>query len=211
MKYKEIVTESGLPWLELDLTIPHEDMLEEAINLKDEFVKHRDEDNGGGGYRHKGWRSLCIHGIDPYKTNHYEQYGYKSNNETPYNWTEICSRCPITHEFFKYYFPYDTYYRVRFMLLEPQGYITPHEDSFEHRLSPINIALNNPEGCNFKMKGHKGYLPFASGKSLLLDVGNTHAVYNNSNEDRYHIIVHGKTTKKFKELVESSYAKNGTQ
>ena len=34
MKYKEIVTESGLPWLELDLTIPHEDMLEEAINLK---------------------------------------------------------------------------------------------------------------------------------------------------------------------------------
>jgi hypothetical protein len=210
MKYKEIVTESGLPWLELDIDIPHKKMLQEAIDLKDEFVKHRDEDNGGG-YRHKGWRSLCIHGIDPYKTNHYEQYGYKSNNETPYTWTDICTRCPITNEFFKYYFPYDVYYRVRFMLLEPQGYITPHKDSEEHRLSPINIALNNPEGCNFKMKGHKGYLPFAPGKSLLLDVGNKHAVYNNSDEDRYHIIVHGKITKEFKELVERSYAKNGPQ
>ena len=51
-------------------------------NLKDRFVPHRDEDQGG--YRHKGWRSLCIHGIDAEKTNHYEQYGYKSNQETPY-------------------------------------------------------------------------------------------------------------------------------
>ena len=205
MKYKQIATELGLPWLDLDIDIPHEDMLQEAIGLK-----HRDQDNGGGGgYRHKGWRSLCIHGIDPTKTNHFTQYGYNSHEETPYDWTEICARCPITHEFFKYYFPFDDYYRVRFMLLDPQGYITPHEDSDEHRLAPINIALNNPEGCNFKMKGHKGYVPFAPGKSLLLDVGNTHAVYNNSDEDRYHIIVHGKITKEFKELVEHSYAKNG--
>jgi len=212
MKYKQIATELGLPWLELDIDIPHQDMLQEAIGLKEEFVKHRDQDNGGGGgYRHKGWRSLCIHGIDPTKTNHFTQYGYNSHEETPYDWTEICARCPITHEFFKYYFPFDDYYRVRFMLLDPQGYITPHEDSDEHRLAPINIALNNPEGCNFKMKGHKGYVPFAPGKSLLLDVGNTHAVYNNSDEDRYHIIVHGKITKEFKELVEHSYAKNGSQ
>ena len=69
----------------------NEDMLKEAIALKDEFVKHRDEDNGGGGYRHKGWRSLCVHGISSYKTNHYEQYGYKSNDETPYKWTNICA------------------------------------------------------------------------------------------------------------------------
>ena len=105
MKYKEIATESGLPWLELDIELPHEDMLKEAVSLKDEFVKHRDQDGGGGGgYRHKGWRSLCIHGIDPYKTNHFLQYGYNTHEETPYDWTEICARCPITHEFFKYYF-----------------------------------------------------------------------------------------------------------
>ena len=44
----------------------------------------------------------------------------------------------------------------------------------------------------------------------MLDVGNTHAVYNKSNEDRYHIIVHGVKSKEFEKLVEDSYAKNGT-
>ena len=34
------------------------------------------------------------------------------------------------------------------------------------------------------MKGHKGFTPFSPGKALLLDVGNTHAVYNKSDEDR---------------------------
>ena len=115
MIYKEIVNESGLPWLDLDIDVPHEEMLQEAISLKDKFVKHRDEDNGSG-YSHKGWRSLCLHGIDAYKTNHFVQYGYNSNDETPYTWTDICSKCPVTKEFFQAYFPYDTYYRVRFML-----------------------------------------------------------------------------------------------
>jgi hypothetical protein len=210
MNYDEIVNNSMLPWLDLDINIPHKEILQEAVSLKNEFVKHRDEDNGSG-YSHKGWRSLCIHGIDAYKTNHYEQYGYTSNDNTPYIWTDICSRCPITKEFFQDYFPYDTYYRVRYMLLEPQGYITPHIDTDIHKLSPINIALNNPKGCKMKMKGHDGFVPFAGGKAIMLDVGNTHAVYNKSNEDRYHMIVHGKVNKTFKELVERSYAKNGTQ
>ena len=48
MNYKEIVTESGLPWLALDIDIPPEDMLKEALSLKDEFVKHRDQTTGGG-------------------------------------------------------------------------------------------------------------------------------------------------------------------
>ena len=57
--------------------------------------------DGVGGYRHKGWRSLCIHGIDAYKTNHYEQYGYKSNKEAPYVWTEVSERCPLPLSFLK--------------------------------------------------------------------------------------------------------------
>ena len=42
----------------------------------------------------------------------------------------------------------------------------------------------------------------------MLDVGNTHAVYN-TDIDRYHIIVHGTRTKEFEELVQRSYEKNG--
>ena len=204
-----IVNESNLPWLKLDMSFPYEEMYEEAVNLKDRFVAHRDEDQGA--YRHKGWRSLCIHGISAEKTNHYEQYGYRSNQETPYEWTDIVDRCPITYDFFKNHFPYKSYYRVRFMMLEAGGYITPHEDTFDSKLSPINMALNNPKGCAMKMKGHSGFVPFAPGSAIMLDVGNTHAVYNNSKVDRYHIIVHGTRTKEFEELVTRSYEKNGTK
>jgi len=203
-----IVNKSGLPWLELDIEMPHEEMYAEAMALKDEFVPHRDEDYHGG-YRHKGWNSLCIHGIDAYKTNHYDQYGYTSHEETPYQWTHIIDRCPVTYNFFKNVFPYKRYHRLRFMLLEAGGYITPHADQDTNRLSAINIALNNPKNCKFKMKGHKGYVPFTSGKAIFLDVGNVHAVYNNSDEDRFHIIVHGVKAKELEDLVVRSYEKNG--
>ena len=204
-----IVNESGLPWLDLDIEIPHKEMLDEAIKLKDRFTKHRDQDTGAGGYRHKGWRSLCIHGISAEHTNHFVEYGYKSHDEVPYVWTDIIDECPVTYKFFKDVFPYKAYHRLRFMLLEPHGYITPHQDTFDSKLSPINMALSHPKGCKMKMEGHKGYVPFAPGKSMLLDVGNTHAYINDSEEDRYHIIVHGVKTKEYEKLVERSYAKNG--
>ena len=69
------------------------------------------------------------------------------------------------------------------MLLEPEGFISPHEDMHEHKLSPINIALNNPKTCKMKMINHKGFVPFEPGVALMLDVGNTHAVYNKSDEE----------------------------
>ena len=46
-------------------------------------------------------------------------------------------------------------------------------------------------------------------KPIMLDVGNEHAYINKSNEDRYHIIVHGTRTKEFENLVIKSYEKNG--
>lgn len=208
LTYKEIVENSKLPWLELDIEFPFTEMYEEAKAVKDMFVKHRDSD-GDGGYRHKGWRSLCIHGIDAFKTNHFEQYGYSSNQETPYTWTQVSEKCPVTTRFFKESFPYKNYYRLRFMLLEPGGFITPHKDTDTNRLSPINIALNHPKGCLMKMSGHEGYVPFKAGKAIMLDVGNEHAYINKSNEDRYHVIVHGTRTKEFEKLVIRSYEKNG--
>jgi len=206
MNFTQIVNDSKLAWLELDIEFPYNKMYEEAKAIKHLFVKHRDQD-GAGGYRHKGWRSLCIHGIDSHKTNHYEQYGYTSNKEAPYKWTEIADMCPVTTKFFKETFPYKEYFRLRFMLLEPRGFITPHVDTDERKLSPINIALNHPKGCLMKMEGHEGYVPFKPGSAMLLDVGNTHAYINKSDEDRYHIIVHGVKTKQFEELVVRSYEK----
>jgi len=101
------------------------------------------------------------------------------------------------------------YYRVRFMLLEPGGFISPHIDTEKSSLSPVNIALNHPEGCIFKMEKH-GVVPMKPGVAMMLDVGNRHAYINKSKEDRIHIIVHGKPSQKFKELVVKSYASYGT-
>ena len=210
MKTKQwILKESKLPWLNLDINIPFKEILLEAKKLKKIFVSHRAEDEVHG-YKHAGWKSICIHGISAHKTNHYTTYGYKSNEQTPYKWTEIAPYCPITVDFFKNYYPCDKYYRLRFMLLEPEGFIAPHSDTIEHVLSPVNIALNHPTGCIMKMVGH-GTVPFKEGEAYLLDVGNFHSYYNKSKEDRYHIIVHGhySNNKEWKKLIETSYQKNG--
>ncbi|SVA47588.1 uncharacterized protein METZ01_LOCUS100442 [marine metagenome] len=196
-----------MPWLPLDIEVPYQEMLEEAIKIKHLFVSHRDQDVQGG-YRHKGWKSLCIHGISLEKTNHFTEYGYKSNEETPYVWTNITKYCPITTNFFKKIYPISNYFRVRFMLLEPGGYISPHVDTEKTSLSPVNIALNHPKNCLFKMEKY-GIVPMKPGVVMLLDVSNKHAYINKSNEDRIHIIVHGKPTKEFKKIVEDSYASYG--
>jgi hypothetical protein len=203
--YNWIKTESKLPWLPLDISLPYGDMFEEANAIKHLFVSHRDEDVQGS-YSHKGWKSVCIHGLDEYKTNHYTQYGYKSNEEAPYKWTSIADKCPITTNWLKNVFPMKEYFRVRFMLLEPGGYIYPHVDSETNQLSPINIALNHPQNCIFKMEKH-GVVPMKPGVVMLLDVGNKHAYVNNSSEDRIHIIVHGKPTIEYKNLIIKSYEK----
>ena len=217
--YQQIVKESGLPWLPLDIEIPYREILEEANNIKHLFVYHTDQRtavgaprskanwryNTVGGTRSKGWKGVCIHGISAEKTNHFTQYGYKSEDETPYNWTEITKFCPITTKFFKEQYPCSDYFRVRFMLLEPGGYISPHVDSEKIALSPVNIALNHPKNCLFKMEKH-GIVSMTPGRVMLLDVSNKHAYINKSKEDRIHIIVHGKPSKEFKKIVEDSYA-----
>jgi len=92
------------------------------------------------------------------------------------------------------------------MLLEPGGYILPHKDTEENILSPVNIALNHPNKCIFKMEKH-GVVPMKPGTVMLLDVGNIHAYVNASKEDRFHIIVHGVPNNQYKSLVERSYLK----
>ena len=42
-----------------------------------------------------------------------------------------------------------------------------HNDMNEHRLSPVNIALNHPKGCMMKM-AHHGTVPFKEGEAYLL-------------------------------------------
>lgn len=182
----DVERRSGLPWLALDLPVspPHERMLEEARRLRRAFVPHRAK---GG---HRGWYSLCLHGISAAHTESHDQYGYPSPDSAPFVWTDIARLCPVTTAYFREHFGYRFYHRVRFMLLEPGGYILPHVDSQQDRLSAINLALNNPVGCDFVMENH-GTVPFAPGVANILSLSNRHIVWNRSTEDRIHMIIHG--------------------
>jgi len=181
----------GLAYLKLDLSVPYEQMLVEANQIKHKFVVHRSTDKLFGKLMHQGWKSLTLHGASSTTT------GY---TEEPYIWTEIADLCPVTSDWIKNNF--DVTGRVRFMLLEAGGYILPHSDREIKYLSEVNIALNNPIGCTFRFLD-RGNIPFEPGQAYIIDTSNKHMVYNNSSQDRIHIIIHGNVNK---DLLERSYA-----
>jgi Aspartyl/Asparaginyl beta-hydroxylase len=178
-----VMCQSRLPWLEIKgLDLPYNEMLAEAQALRDRFVVHRD--NCG-----RGWRSLCVHGTSAEHTDAPSAYGL-TEEQTVYRWTDIQDRCPVTVNTFKNLFHYTQYLRVRFMLVEPGGYITPHVDADNFKFGAINISLNNPDGCCLVTE--LGTVPFRdSGSAMFLNTSYQHAVWNNSNTDRIHMIVHG--------------------
>lgn len=173
-------------------------LLNECKAVDDLYFNHRSQDRKGG-YGHNGWQSLTLHGIDKHKTEHYVQYGFNSLEEAGYHWTDACERVPNLTNFLKS-LPFKLFDRVRIMRLAPGGYVMPHTDNkYQRAFGPLNIAINNPVGCHFVFKD-RGIVPFKAGSGLVLDVGREHIVINQSNEARYHVIVHGHYSKDFYNL-----------
>lgn len=186
---REVQRSPDIPFLPIDDWMQTEDwaqMLNEAKALEKHYVPHRTHET------HRGWSSLCLHGITSVHTESPHTYGY-TNDNAPWRWTDVADVCPTITKFFKEKFDYTKYFRVRIMKLAPGGFVIPHKDSIaieENHIGPINVALNHPEGCKFYKDGI-GYLPWTAGRAIKLNLYHVHAVYNHSNENRYHIIVHG--------------------
>lgn len=203
-----ILGKSKLPWLPLDLDFPYKEMLQEAQNIRGRFVSHR---SGGeeGDYKkgNKGWEAICLHGISASQTLSFNNYGYLYEKDPPYRWTELTSLCPVTTKYFKAIYPCKEYYRVRYTILTPGGYVYPHSDPPD-ALWNVNMVLSNPVGFHFKMKD-KGYIPFSDGKAFILDTSNEHSVINFSSHERIHMIVHGNPLreKSFQRMIERSFQK----
>ena len=132
--------ESKYPWLKLMIDAPFKEMLEEAKNIKHLFVEHRTDYS-------QGWKSVCIHGIDDHVTSIPEDHGF--SKDTKRDWTNASIQCPITTDYFKNKYPISVYDRVRFMLIEPGGYINPHVDGSrdDNPSRAVNMSLNNPDDC----------------------------------------------------------------
>ena len=190
-----IRSKSRLPWLQLYLTIPTEQILSEASDLYSQSVLHRSSEKFAN-YQHQGWRSLTIFGDAPDIT---------EETDGPKNWTIIADQCPATVQFIINYWEIDnTTGRIRFMWVEPKGYILPHRDSDHHGFYATNIAISQPEGCVFRFIEY-GNVPFKPGTAFLVDTSNRHLVVNDSDQLRLHIIVHSKLKPG---IIRQSYAQN---
>lgn len=190
----DIHNDTNWPWVPIEFDADFKAMHQECIANDHLFVGHRQKDRHLS-YNHEGWAALTLHGINPTATENYEQYGFKSAKEANYHWTEVCELFPKTVEFIKS-LKYKTYERVRIMKLAPHGFIMPHTDGHGRIFGPLNIAINNPEGCDFYFKKW-GKVPFKQGTGCMLDIGYEHCVANDSEEARYHIIVHGYDSHEF--------------
>ena len=205
---KWIVMESGWPYFHLSVldNQPWQEMYKEAEALSDKFYTHREDTYG------KGWKSLTLHGVDD-DTQSLNTYGDRQDTLKQLDWTWVADECPVTKKFLTEVWPAEFLNRVRFMLLEPGGYILPHQDREDHekRLSVCNISLNNPEGCNFALKD-KGRVPFKDeGSAFLMDISNVHSVWNTSDKPRIHMIIHyelGRRVRDFFYVLRESYFTN---
>lgn len=183
--YKKIMGHREASTLALNVRFPYRESLKEAISLDSHFVEHRKDYNFG-------WFAVCLHGTTPEQTNDYYVYGFKSREQANYQWTELAHKAPVTLSWLKDVWPYDEFFRVRFVKLEPGGYITPHNDTDGERgYFAVNICLNQPVGCVMVMENY-GIVPWAPGDVRLMDIGLRHSVVNLSHKNRYHIIIHGR-------------------
>lgn len=195
-------------YLRLNLEVPHEEILQEAKNLREKFVPYRTDE-----YSHKGWYSLPIIGLsssDPYS---WDNYNYASAKQAApdMKWTNICQYCPITVKWLKEVYPSSSYGRVRFMLLESGGEIGFHRDTKYSILGAVNVALNNPKGCSWYWKDGSS-LQFNPGESYTMNISYEHSVRNDSDEDRYHLIIHHyDSTVEYKNMLKESMEKYEVQ
>jgi Aspartyl/Asparaginyl beta-hydroxylase len=195
--------------MKLDITVPYQDILAEAKKLREFFIPYQQ----GNDYRHSGWYSLPLHGLGDDKTLAWRGYGYTDGFSAAkdMHWTSWADRCPATVQWLKETFPSQAYGRVRFMLLTAGGFIAPHCDGPDSYLEAVNVALNNPTNCNWYWKDGTT-IDFAEGNAVAVNISYEHEVRNNSNEDRYHMIIHHyDSTEEWKELMTRSMERENVQ
>jgi len=177
---------SDSKYMKLNLEFPHEEIAKEAIALRDRYVEYRST------YQTKGWHSLPIVGISsqhPYAWNVYGEFKSAKDAAPLMKFTEVADLCPVTTNWLKNVYPSSSYARVRFMLLEAGGVIEPHSDTEHSVLGAINIAITNPKNCKWHWEDGES-LEFKPGDVYAMNTHYTHSIRNESNEDRYHMIVH---------------------
>jgi ribosomal protein S18 acetylase RimI-like enzyme len=156
--------------------------LQEIKNVEELFTNRHNNKNAD-------WMSFTIHGCS------YDQH-VPSDEQPPENFTwttEACKYMPNITNYFKRLNMHESYGLICIKKLKSGGYLQRHVDQGFHTL-PVNIAINNPEGCVMHMwdddMSYNGYVDFDSTGAVELNVNKPHYVRNDGDTARYHIIVH---------------------
>ena len=187
-QYKSIIYDIDLRWLKLDINFDDITNLREFKSFDNEFSSQNTT----------GWSGLSYRGIELKKVRPYPEYGYKSEDEVPYEWTEMASACPNFKTELDINFPECKFYRVKVNKLAPGGKIYPHSDSrklglglTEHspysdtnpfKIKYITYALDWPDNVDYYVNKRK--LPIQTGDVFLVNFGMVHEVYNLCEKDR---------------------------
>ena len=197
---------SDAKYLKLDIPVPHLAMLKEAQALKHRFTEHRSYNEDS----HSGWRSLALYGLAEDKHDSWQDYGYANAVEAAkdFIWTPAAYECPTIMDFLQNTFPCKRYGRVRLMLVEAGGWIALHSDTKYRLLENINLPLSNPQGCIWRW-GDGGDLFMEPGIPYAMNISYEHSVINNSNEDRFHMIIaRHDSTDEWRRLIDCAAAKD---
>jgi hypothetical protein len=215
-EYEKIMYQKNLPWLKLDMSFPVAEIWKEIEKIEG----YNDQSNSG-------WKGLAYRGISAEKVRPYTNYGYKSEDETPYKWTEISDQAPLLRSIIQEKFPNVKIYRVKLNRLMPGGKISPHSDSrksglglTEHspytdpdpyKIKYLTLALDWPEEVEFYV--NKNRLPIKTGDFFLVNFSQKHEVYNTTNQPRTSIIITAELESElfWKELVVNSFNKFGSK
>lgn len=207
-KVCDLCAEKDIWYLESTLQFPKES-IDEVHQVHEEgfFVKHR------GGDSH-GWASCALHGwgigdrAEYYRTMNPSGYGF-TEEEAKYGWTELEEIAPRTKEFLMDNFDCSVMRRARFMCLEPGGFIKAHADGEGRNIrSAINVCLTQPKDCYLRRADTLQAVPFEPTKMFYYDNRVMHEAANNSNENRFHFIIHGYSTDVQKKNLVDSYERD---
>jgi|TARA_B110000977_G_C11012147_1_gene468084 hypothetical protein len=178
--------DSDAEWVRMNFDVPIDIILKEYTLIKDSLITHRPEDG------HKDWCAVTLYGFDSDKTNSHWEYDRKKQKPKV---THIGEKCIKTVEWVKS-LPYSRIDDIRFLVIKPNGYITKHIDVPDRNwLEPLNICLTFPKGNKFTLNNKE--VSYTPGMPLVLNIHYEHSVENNSDEERIHLLVHGKKKKEF--------------
>ena len=226
-----IINHSGLPWLKLDLNIPWKKLHQEISSFKEYFTSYSEDTSDENSeaklarklhaarnnvdFPDKNWKLLTLHGVEHNIIMDHSNYKEYKDKNIPYKWTSIGSKCVFNSLYLNSILEIDTNTLIKYNVLEPGGFILPHSDSTDfnkNQCRSLTLFITHPQGCNFHFKNW-GNIPASSGTAFLMNLDNYHGTNNESNEDRFHIMVRFKSGRpvwenfKDKNLVKRSFLK----